>query len=155
MLVNGAVTPATVLVDTISGLCGNTTYQFAAFITNVMKKNACEGTPTLTNLTLSIETVSGTILSSFNTGDLPLTDSKTWVQYGTYCTMPAIPVPLIIRIKNNSITACGSGFAMDEITFSPAGAAINVTVNGGPNTVLEICKGYTETYNLHAAFRQA
>ena len=152
MLVNGATAKGTVLIDTITGLCGNTTYQFSAFISNCLKDIACDGTPVLTNLTLSIETVSGKILTSYTTGDIATTDSKTWIEYGTYCTTPPAPIPLVVRITNNSGGACGSVFIMDDITFKAAGPAINVTINNSNNLVLDLCKGYTDVYNLHATY---
>ena len=152
MLVNGATAKGTVLVDTITGLCGNTTYQFSAFISNCLKDIACDGSPVLTNLTLSIENVSGTVLASYNTGNITTTDTKVWKEYGTYYTMKATPIPLVLRITNNSGGACGSVFVMDDITFKAAGPAINVTVNNNNNLILDLCKGYTDTYNLHATY---
>ena len=152
MLVNGATGKGTVLIDTITGLCGNTTYQFSAFISNCLKNTACDGKPVLTNLTLSIETISGKVLSSYTTGDIATTDSKTWIEYGTYCTTPAAPIPLVVRITNNSGGACGSVFIMDDITFKAAGPAINVTINNSNSSVLDLCEGYTNTYNLHATY---
>lgn len=152
MLVNGATAKGTVLVDTITGLCGNTTYQYSAFISNCLKDIACGGSPVLTNLTLSIETVAGKVLASYTTGDIAATDSKVWIEYGTYYKMPDSPIPLVVRITNNSGGACGSVFIMDDITFKAAGPAINVTVNNNNNLVLDLCKGYTDTYNLQATY---
>ena len=152
MLVNGAKAKGTVLIDTITGLCGNTTYQFSAFISNCLKNTACDGNPVLTNLTLSIETISGVVLGSYTTGDIPTTDLKTWIEYGTYCTTPPAPIPIIVRITNNSGGSCGSVFIMDDITFKAAGPAINVTINNNNISVLDVCEGYTDTYNLHATY---
>jgi len=152
MLVNGATAKGTVLIDTITGLCGNTTYQFSAFISNCLKNLACDNNPVLTNLTLTIETISGKVLASYTTGDIATTDAKTWIEYGTYCTTPAAPIPLVVRITNNSGGSCGSVFIMDDITFKAAGPAINVTINNNNISVLDLCEGYTDTYNLHATY---
>ena len=152
MLVNGATEKGTVLIDTIKGLCGNTNYQLSAFISNCLKNNACDGNPILTNLNLSIESVTGQVLATYNTGDIATTDFKTWIEYGTYCTTPANTEQLVIRIFNNSGGACGSVFIMDDITFKPAGSAIKVTVNKDTNLVLDLCKGYSNTYNFNGIY---
>ena len=155
MLVNGATEPATVYMDTITGLCGNTTYQLSAWISNCMQNTACGGKPVLTNLTLSIETIAGAVLASYNTGDIATTDSKVWKEYGVYCTTPVTPIPLVVRIKNISGGACGSAFIMDDITLKPAGPSITVNVNGATNAPIDLCMGYTNTYTLQGTYSTA
>ena len=153
MLVNGASAGGTVLKDTIKGLCNNTTYQFSAWLANCMKANACGGSPKLPNLTLSIEDLAGNILSSFKTGDLPVTGNKTWVEYGTFYTTPANASNLIIQIKSNNDTSCGSGFVLDDITLKPAGPAIAVTLNGSSSAlVIDLCKGYVAPQKLQCTY---
>ena len=153
MLVNGGSAAGTVLADTIRGLCNNTTYQFSAWLANCMRANACGGTPELPDLTLSIEDLSGNILSSYNTGKLPVTGNKTWVEYGTYYTTPTNATDLIIRIKSNNGLSCGSGFLLDDVTFRPAGPAISITVNGNSNaSVIELCKGYSISLQLKSTY---
>lgn len=152
MLVNGATTPGTVYIDTISGLCGSTTYQFSAWIANCLQKFACSGSPVLTNLTLSIETISGTILASYTTGDLPVSDSKVWKEYGVYYSTPLTPIPLVVRIKNISGGACGSVFIMDDITLKPAGPAIDVAINGENISTIDLCMGYTSSYTFSSTY---
>lgn len=155
MLINGATEPATVYSDTLTGLCGNTTYQFSAWISNCLQNTACGGKPVLTNLTLSIETISGTVLASYTTGEIPTTDSKVWKEYGVYCTTPLTPIPLVVRIKNISGGACGSVFIMDDITVKPAGPAIGVTINGENISTIDLCMGYTNSYTLKGTFSTA
>ncbi len=153
MLVNGATVAGTILVDTVKGLCNNTTYQFSAWITNCMKDNACGGSPGLPNLTLSIEDLYGNILSSYNTGNLPVTGNKTWVEYGTWYTTPANATNLIIRIKSNQGSSCGDGVVLDDVTFRSAGPAITITLNGNGNaTIIDLCKGYLNPLQLQCAY---
>ena len=59
MLVNASITPSDFFVDTITGLCANTTYEFTAWVVNVLKTSACQPTPTRPNLVFSIETTTG------------------------------------------------------------------------------------------------
>ena len=153
MLVNGATKAGTVLKDTIKGLCNNTTYQFSGWLANTMKDNACGGTPELPNLTFSIEDLSGNILSAYNTGNLPVSGFKSWVEYGACYTTPANASNLIVRIKSNQGGACGDGFALDDITFKPAGPAISITLNGNSNaTVIDLCKGYSTPLKLQCTY---
>jgi gliding motility-associated-like protein len=143
MLVNAANSPGTVIEKTITDLCGNTTYQLSAFISSALNALACEGNPVLPNLTLSMETASGTVLASSITGDIPVTDSKQWVEYGVYYTMPEIPVPLVIKITSTTSGSCGSVFILDDITLKAAGPDIAVKVNGADIAEVDVCKGYT------------
>ena len=153
MLVNGATAPANVLIDTVTGLCSNTTYQFSAWLANCMKSNACSGSPVLPNFTFSIETVTGTVLASSVTPDLPITGFKDWVEYGVcYTTPSAPPGTLVLRIKCNTGGPCGSSFVMDDVTFRAGGPSINVTVNGANTLVLDLCMGYTNTYILNGTY---
>ena len=43
MLVNASIQPSVFYLDTVKGLCTNTTYEFAAWIANVLKSTACNG----------------------------------------------------------------------------------------------------------------
>lgn len=56
MLVNAEGTRGTIYQDTATGLCGNTTYQYAAWIANVMQNFACGGAPVLPNITFTVAT---------------------------------------------------------------------------------------------------
>lgn len=153
MLVNGATAPATVLVDTITGLCANTMYQFSAWLANCMRSNACGGNPVLPNFTFTIETVSGVVLASSTTPDLPITGFKDWVEYGVcYTTTALVPAALVLRIKCNTGGPCGSSFVVDDVTFRAAGPSINVTVNGGNDLVLDLCMGYTDSYIINGTY---
>ncbi len=152
MLVNGALGPGTVYMDTLTGLCGNTTYQFSAWIANCLQSFACNRSPVLTNLTLSIETVTGTVLASYTTGEIPVSDSKLWKEYGVYYTTPATTNALVVRISNISGGACGSVFIMDDITLKAAGPAIAANINGENILSLDLCKGYTSLYTLQGTY---
>ena len=70
MLVNASFTPGDFYVDTVKGLCPSTTYEFAAWVMNVLRTSACQGNGIDPNLTFKIETTTGTVLASYNTGNL-------------------------------------------------------------------------------------
>lgn len=156
MLVNGSAGPGTVLVDTIYGLCGNTTYQFAGWLANCMKLTACGGNPVLPNFTFTIETLTGTVLASSTTPDLPITGFKDWVEYGVCYTTPATaPAGIVTKIKCNTGGPCGSSYVVDDVTFRAAGPSINVAVNGSNNLVIDLCTGYTDPYVFTGTYSSA
>src|SRR5215203_5999299 len=87
MLVNASFEPGAFYVDTVDVLCNNTTYEFAAWIVNVLGNHRCS--PAIQpNLTFQIERPDGTVLKSYDTGTIPLDGSPLWKQYGFYFTTP-------------------------------------------------------------------
>ncbi len=152
MLVNAANSPGTILVRTVDGLCGNTTYQLSAFIAGIMNNLVCNGIPALPNLKLSLESVSGTVLASTTTGEMQLSFDKIWKEYGVFYTMGPVPEPLVIRISSTTTGPCGIAFIMDDITLKAAGGDINVTLNGANTTEIDLCKGYSSPVVLDATY---
>src|SRR5262245_56446998 len=61
MLINASITPDDFYVDTVRGLCGNTTFEFAAWIANIQRASACNFNPIRPNLTFRIETTDGNV----------------------------------------------------------------------------------------------
>src|SRR6476661_543937 len=59
MLVNASFQPGDFYIDTVKGLCGSTTYEFAAWVMNVLRPSACGFNGINPNLTFKIETASG------------------------------------------------------------------------------------------------
>jgi gliding motility-associated-like protein len=153
MAVNAESTPGTVYVDTTNGLCGNTTYQFSAWITNVMQKFTCGGNAVLPNLTFTVETLAGVTLATYNTGNIPITDDKIWKQYGlSFKTAPDVS-DIIISIKTTPVNGCGSSFAIDDITFGMCGAAVTTTIDGNMGPV-DVCADYTDPFILNASYAE-
>ncbi|WP_344823224.1 gliding motility-associated C-terminal domain-containing protein [Rurimicrobium arvi] len=125
--------------NTVSGLCPETTYEFAAWIMNLLR-NSDTSPP---DITFTIETTGGTILNTYTTGSIPLQSAPVWKQYGFYFTTPAGISTVVIRMRNNKAGAApGNDIALDDITFRPCGPAISVALSGG-DTSIEICQGLT------------
>lgn len=152
MLVNGAGKQGLVIKDTARNLCGSTAYEFAGWVTNVMQKNACGGHPGLPNLTFTAETLTGTILGSYTTGDIPVTDFKTWKKYGFFFKTPPDASAVVIFITSNTTTDCGSAFALDDITLKACGPAIKATLDGADITHIDVCAGYDDPFVLNATY---
>ncbi|MCA0232239.1 MAG: hypothetical protein LCH91_17350 [Bacteroidetes bacterium] len=122
--------------QTISGLCGNTTYEFAGWIANLLRPSACSGGGIDPNLTFRIESLSGTLLGTYSTGNIPESSSLTWKQYGFVFTTPASQTQVVLKIINNAAGGCGNDLLLDDITFRPCGPTISVSAS-----TPSICEG--------------
>lgn len=138
MLVNASVSPGVFYLDTVKNLCGGTTYEFSAWILNLLKNSACNGNGNMPNITFSIETTTGTVIQDYHTGDIPNLFFPQWNQYGFFFTLPATYSDLVLRMTNNAPGGCGNDLLLDDITFRPCGPKVNaafVNVNGTNDTV--------------------
>jgi len=143
MLVNASYQPGDFFLTTVTDLCPNTTYEFAAWVLNIMKPfNSIRP-----NITFHIEKPDGTILAVFDSGDLPVTTSPVWNKYGFLFTTPSNNATIVLRISNNAPGGYGNDLALDDITFSPCGAKITAQIDGSSDTV-NVCEGNKNVYNF-------
>jgi gliding motility-associated-like protein len=145
MLVNASIEPGDFYVSTVNNLCGGTTYEFAAWIVNVLRTTSCGGNGNKPNVTFRIETTGGQLIQSFSTGDIASDFFPQWKQYGFYFQTPASVNSVVIRMKNNAPGGCGNDLALDDITFRPCGAMINVNVVGYNTNTIAICESNSVT----------
>lgn len=141
-LVNASFTPGDFFVATVTDLCPNTTYEFAAWVMNVLRNPGIKP-----NLTFRIETTSGIVLQSFSTGDLLETANPQWLQYGFYFTTPLLNASIVLRITNNAPGGNGNDLALDDITFRPCGPTITSSVVGYSDTI-DVCEGQAGSYSF-------
>ena len=147
MVVNASFQPSAFFLETVSGLCGNTTYEFAAWIMNLMVPvNSIKP-----NITFSIEKKDGTVIKTYNSGDINVTPSGEWKQYGFYFTTPPNGSDVVIRMTNNAPGGIGNDLALDDITFRPCGPEVKIEVNNSTVDTIHTCEGYTTAYNLQAS----
>jgi gliding motility-associated-like protein len=153
MMINAENTAGTVYMDTASGLCSNITYEFAAFITNVMQSPlSCGGHAVLPNLTFRIEKLDGSVLASYNTGDIPITNMKSWKQYGVTFTNPAGNDAVICKLVANAAQGCGNAFALDDLTFRQCSPiSVNVTIDGSTGPA-NVCADYKDPFIMRGTF---
>jgi hypothetical protein len=150
MLVNASIDPGDFFVDTARGLCANTTYEFGAWVANVLLTSACEGNGTDPKLVFNIETSAGVVLGTYSTGDIPETASPEWKQYGLFFTTPINTNDVVIRITNNAPGGCGNDIALDDITFRPCGPTVNATIANSAETILDLCSASITTASISA-----
>lgn len=151
MLVNASLQPSPFYVDTVRGLCSNTTFEFAAWIVNVLKASSCDGNGIRPNLTFTIERTDGTVLQTYNTGFINSGASPQWQQFGFFFTTPAGVSDIVLRIFNNSQGGCGNDLALDDITFRPCGPLITTSVDGYTSDSIVYCEDGAQSFTLRAA----
>jgi len=154
MIVNATYAPGIFYTQqTAAGqLCPNTTYEFAAWIINLDSAYTCGGNSIKPNITFSIATTDGTLLKTYNTGDIPTTDTAKWIQYGTFFTTPASGSQVVVvTMTNNAPGGCGNDIALDDITFRACGPVIQSGFGStnGPNDK-ELCEGSNAVYTIKA-----
>ncbi len=148
MLVNASFQPSAFYLDTVRGLCSNSTYEFAAWVINVILPASCGGNTIQPNLTFNIEKTDGTVLQTYNTGSIPALNAPEWKQYGNFFTTPAGVSDVVLRITNNSVGGCGNDLALDDITFRPCGPNLVPAIVGITGTTANLCEGFAGNYSF-------
>ena len=146
MLIDAAFDPSDFYLDTVKSLCANPTYEFAAWMLNL--KFVAQGTRP--NITFNIETLSGQVLQTYNSGDIPVEQSINWKQYGFYFTTPMNVSSIVLRMTNKAIGGDGNDLALDDITFRPAGPAIATGIVNYASDTIQLCMDDTSTILLTA-----
>ena len=147
MLIDASYEPSDFYLDTVKSLCAKTTYEFAAWMLNL--KYVTQGTRP--NITFNIETVTGQVLKTYNSGDIPVEQTINWKQYGFYFTTPLNVSAIVLRITNNALGGDGNDLALDDITFRPCGQLITATVQGQTNDTIDVCDGNSNLFTFNAA----
>lgn len=145
MLVNASYQPGDFFVETVRNLCANTTYEFAAWIMNVMKR----GNSIMPNLTFRIEQPDGTLLKQYNTGDIPVTAAPEWEQYGFWFSTPPGIQEVVLRITNNAPGGTGNDLVLDDITFRPCGPEVKAVIEGDGET-MDLCEDEVRPFTLRS-----
>jgi gliding motility-associated-like protein len=146
MLINASYQPSDFYVQTINGLCAGTTYQFAAWILNMVDEQGL----ILPNITFTIENPNGTVLQTYSTGNIPASAAVDWVQYGFYFNTPPGVSSVVLRMTNNASGGDGNDLALDDITFRAAGPAIQASVIGFSADTVTLCQNDTRTLGFSA-----
>ena len=142
VIINAANDPGEFYKQTVNGLCGNTTYELASFVGNLLKPGICGATAVQPNLKFQVESLSGTVLGTYTTGIIPPTSAFTWQQYGFVFRTPFNTSDVVLKIINMSPGGCGNDLALDDITFRPCGPMVSTTAS-----VAAICAGGSAVLN--------
>ena len=135
----------------VGALCENTTYEFSAYILNVIMPSACGGQSSKPNITFSIETASGQVLQTLSSGDIDPTNTPTWIKKATYFTTPPGISDVIIKMVNNAPGGCGNDLLLDDITFRACGPIVQAGFAGtAAVTEQNVCVGQPASYAISA-----
>ena len=149
MIVNSSYDPGVFYTQRASGdkLCPGTTYEFAAWILNMIRG---AGRPEIQpNITFEISTASGTLLKTYSTGDIPSENVARFHQYGTFFTTPNTGEDIIVKLINNAPGGNGNDLILDDITFRPCGPVITTGFGViGQTAPRNICEGESASYTL-------
>lgn len=160
MLVNGlpSNTSKLLYVDTLKeSLCPGTLYDFSAWILNTaIPANCNSNNAHFPNFTFSIETTSGQILQSSNTGAMGYDYNMVYTPKFHFChlsfTMPASINSLVLKIKDEAsgFPVCPYSFAIDDIQFTAIGPEAKIEFDGtvGPMLVKSVCFQDNKTISI-------
>jgi gliding motility-associated-like protein len=149
-VVNASFTAGEFYQRPITGLCENTSYEFSAWLINLLPQSSCEGLGIPVNVRFQIWDETDTnLLAQGDTGDIPNRNAPLWEQYAlVFRTLPG-QTSVILKMRNNSNGGCGNDLAIDDIAFSSCGDTVTLTDNqnemgiitcegqGGITTILE------------------
>jgi gliding motility-associated-like protein len=151
LLVNASNSPGDFYVDTVYGLCSGTTYEFAAWVLNVLKPASCNGNGIQPNITFRIERTDGTVLGTYNSGNIPPSATPEWKQYGFFFTTSATVSDVVVRMTNNAPGGCGNDLLLDDITFRACGPLLTPGFTAAPGLETNICAGTAASFDLTVA----
>lgn len=150
-LVNAGTGASLFFKQQVDNLCPGSTYSFSAWMANVNTAShtmpICNASYVYPNVSFLIKDTNGTVLQSFNTGNLPLTANRSvtpnWQQYGFQFSLPAGTTSLILEMVDyyGGLPQCGNDLAIDDITFSACTPLANISFN----TANAICAGNSTT----------
>ncbi|MEJ2881827.1 gliding motility-associated C-terminal domain-containing protein [Pedobacter sp. GR22-6] len=132
--------------DVAIELCQNTTYEFAAWVANMLRYSGLKP-----NITFVILDENNQELQSYNTGDIP-DENPSWKQYGflfSTTTVSRVKIRMINNVRNAS-GAGGNDVVLDDITFRACGPDVTATINGEAKQMEDICIGDSEHYDFSA-----
>ncbi|MFB9103821.1 T9SS type B sorting domain-containing protein [Algibacter miyuki] len=150
LIVNAATDPGEFYKTTITGLCENTTYEFSAWLINLVKANSfCATQPGGTipiNVSFEIwDATDANLLARGVTGNIAETSNPNWEKYGLVFETLASQNTVILKMINNGVGGCGNDLAIDDIEFKSCGDYVTTTEPSNSNAV-SLCS--TETpYN--------
>lgn len=138
LLINTSFLPNDFYLDTVRGLCAATTYQFAAWVLNIVTPAICDSNGVKPNINFRVEDIDGTVLHSFYTNDIEPSSAPIWKQYGF--TFSSVETNVVLRMTNVNPGGCGGDFAVDDITLRPCIPVVAISINSTTN--IPVITGY-------------
>jgi len=152
-LVNAGTGGSVFFTQQVDNLCPGSTYNFSAWLANVNTTSntlpICGTGYVYPNVTFNIKNTSGTVLATYNTGNLPLTVNRSvapnWQQYGFSFALPSGTTSLILEMVDayGGQPQCGNDLAIDDILFTACTPTVAIYFSNGTT----VCAGTSTTIN--------
>lgn len=142
LIVNADYTAGQFYQYEVSGLCENTSYEFSAFLMNILSPTStCENGGIPINVKFEIWDETDTeILAEGSTGDIQTKSSPEWEQYAlTFKSEPG-QGSVILRMFNNADGGCGNDLAIDDIIFRSCGDLTEISTPATDGMELNVCE---------------
>ncbi len=123
MIVNATEGVADEFYRTTVNLSPSENFSFSAWVINANSQadedfcNGIGGGHIKPNVTLSIQTLGGTVLASQSSGDIPVSTPAEWLNYTLDFTTDASTSQVQLVLQNNAPGGCGNDLAIDDIEF--------------------------------------
>jgi gliding motility-associated-like protein len=142
MVVNASNSPGVFYQATITDLCPNTTYEFSAWIINILRNPGIKP-----NVKFTIENNGVNILTTpFETGDIQ--ENSGWIRYARSFVTPSNLGTITLKMTNQNPGGGGNDLAIDDISFSACGPTLIPSIIGSALTSAQMCEGNTATFNF-------
>ncbi|WP_439460794.1 gliding motility-associated C-terminal domain-containing protein [Pedobacter sp. GSP4] len=140
MVVNASNSPGIFYQTTVTDLCPNTTYEFSAWIINVLRNAGIKP-----NVRFVIEN-DGVEILQFSTNDIQ--ENTGWIKYARTFVTPANLGVITLKMTNQNPGGNGNDLALDDITFSACGPTLIPSIVGNVSTSSQMCEGTNATFHF-------
>ncbi|MFS4415953.1 T9SS type B sorting domain-containing protein [Maribacter sp. 2307ULW6-5] len=139
LIVNASFTADEFYRVQVDNLCENTSYEFSAWLMNILPAAGCGGNAIPVNVRFEIWDENDTQRLAFgDTGRIPGSTSPNWEQYGVlFETLPG-QTSIILKMRNNANGGCGNDLAIDDIVFKSCGDIVTVADENNQDS-LTVC----------------
>jgi len=148
MMINASYTPSIFFTKTTPAvLCENTTYEFSAYMLNLMRAGTSGIRP---NIKFTIETINGLVLDSLVTGDIPESNSgDDWIRKSFFFTTPPNTSQVVLKMTNQAPGGGGNDLLLDDINFRACGPVVQTGFSTfDANQPQNQCVGESKVYTL-------
>jgi gliding motility-associated-like protein len=133
MMINASNEPSTFYSRMVPSLCPNTTYEFSAYILNLLKSSIIGPTAQQPDILFSIETTTGEVLETLQTQPIPSTSTPVWKKYKLSFKTPDNVTSLVLKISNKAPGGPGNDLLLDDIEFVTSAPKVTVSTMFSPN----------------------
>lgn len=134
LIVNADFTSGEFFRISVSGLCQGTSYEFSAWVLNLLPISGCGGNGIPINVGFEIWDSTDTILlAAGDTGPVGGTVTPVWNQHGLVFQTQAGQTEVILKMINNGQGGCGNDLAIDDIVFKSCGDSVDITDSSNSN----------------------